>query len=103
MKNYYLNPKTRDLIVHDTEEDEVIIIQAIKTVKVWIGGEIKMGDFDVPPNRGRTIEDEIENGGYKNHNYDPKSGRAKTKKPRICKACGKPGHRSDNCPDKPAA
>ena len=31
MKNYYLNPSTRDIIVHDTEKDEVIIVQAIKT------------------------------------------------------------------------
>jgi len=40
MKNYYLNPSTRDLIVHDAENDEVIIIQSIKSVKVWMGGEM---------------------------------------------------------------
>ena len=100
MKNYYLNPSTRDLIVHDTEKDEVIIVQAIKTVKVWIGGEITMGDFG-GKNHGEVVEDADKRGGYTNHNFNPKTGkrRKKGERTRICKKCGQPGHMQKTCPN----
>jgi hypothetical protein len=96
MKQYYLNPKTRDLLIFDDQESDITIVERIEKVRVWVKGEIKLGDFD-GPNRGKTVEDDDERGGYTNSNYDPKNGKVrKQRKQQTCKKCGKPGHRSDN-------
>ena len=93
MKQYYYNPVGGDLIILDVEKQDIQIVERIEKVKVWVRGELRLGDFE-GPNGGETPEDAIgKKGKYTNHNL---------KKPRICKACGKPGHRSDNCPNKPA-
>ena len=42
---YYYNPKTQDLIMLDSKENEIFIIEKIKEVKVFSTGEIQMGDF----------------------------------------------------------
>ena len=46
MKSYYLNPKNRDLIVYDDQEQEIIVIERIDKVKVRVKGEVRLGDFD---------------------------------------------------------
>lgn len=106
MKHYYINPIGGHLVIHDTETKELVIVERVESVKVFLGGEVRLGDFrsgnpdDVPENFD-------ERGGYGNYIRSPKHSterleRAKERKatkadePRkrkasICKVCGKPG------------
>jgi hypothetical protein len=96
MKTYYLNPKNGDLLIFDTEEQEIQIVERIQKVKVWVKGEVRLGDFD-GPNGGETPEDQIaRTGRYKNHNL---TSLRKKKGQRICKKCGQPGHIAKTCPN----
>ncbi len=45
MINYYINPKNRDLILVDHELDEILVLPPIEHIRVFTGGEIKLGDF----------------------------------------------------------
>jgi hypothetical protein len=44
MIQYYHNPKTDDLIIYDSEEKDIFVIERIKSVRVATGGDIAMGD-----------------------------------------------------------
>jgi hypothetical protein len=82
MKTYFFNP-SGDLIVYDSEEESILILERINKVKVFSGGDIRMGDFD-----GVRGGEEID------------GTKVGTRKPRACKSCGETGHRRDTCPNK---
>ncbi len=58
MIHYYINPKTRDLIFFDSEEEEIIVVPRINRVRVLIGNELQLGDFEPNLNdqTGGTID-----------------------------------------------
>jgi hypothetical protein len=89
MKQYYYNPVGGDLIILDTEKQDIQIVERIEKVKVWVKGEVRLGDFD-GPNSGETPEDTQDGPKRKYTNHYMK------RKPSTCKKCGKEGHRSDN-------
>jgi hypothetical protein len=41
MKNYYYNQKTQDLIVYDTERNEVLAMERITGIHVFTSSELK--------------------------------------------------------------
>jgi hypothetical protein len=45
-----------DLIILDTDKQDIQIVERIEKVTVWVGGEVRLGDFE-GPNRGGTPED----------------------------------------------
>jgi hypothetical protein len=47
-----INPITRDLIVFDSEEEEIIVIPRIEKIRVMIGHEMQLGDFEPNLKRG---------------------------------------------------
>ena len=91
MKQYYYNPIGGDLIILDTDKQDIQIVERIQKVRVWMKGEVRLGDFD-GPNGGETPEDAQDGPKkkYTNHNF------GREKKVRICKKCGKEGHRADS-------
>jgi hypothetical protein len=82
------------LIILDTEKQDIQIVERIEKVKVWVAGEVRLGDFD-GPNRGGTPEDAQDGPRrkYTNHNV---TKLRKEKAERLCKKCGQPGHRADS-------
>lgn len=94
MKQYYYNPVGGDLIIFDTERNDIQIVERIAKVKVWVAGEVRLGDFE-GPNRGETPEDAQDGPKrkYTNHNV---TRLKKEKAARICKKCGQSGHRADS-------
>ena len=43
---YYQNSKTRDLIIYDSDENELLILERIENVRVFLArGDIQAGDF----------------------------------------------------------
>lgn len=54
---YYLNPKTQDLIIYDTNDGEIFIVERIEKVRVMTRGDIQLGDF------GKEEREEIRRGG----------------------------------------
>jgi hypothetical protein len=89
MKQYYYNPVGGDLIILDTENQEIQIVERIEKVKVWVNGEVRLGDFE-GPNDGQRPEDAQDGPKkkYTNHNLPPKV--------RTCKKCGKESPRADS-------
>jgi hypothetical protein len=98
MNNYYFNPKTQDLTIFNPESKEMLILERIEGIRVLTSSEID-----------RPVREEKE---YKNHNWDPVSGKAKKSwkrkdkitKPKkgrsgkwTCKNCGELGHSARTC------
>jgi hypothetical protein len=79
------------LITLDTEKPEIQVVERIEKVKVWVAGEVRLGDFD-GPNGGETPEDAQE-GPKKKYNV---TKLRKEKAARTCKKCGQPDHRADS-------
>jgi len=104
MKNYYFNPQNRDLIIYDTDAQDVQIVERIEKVRVWVKGEVRLGDFD-GENPNDTPERAFASRGlYTNHNLPKKSAASKEKPaPKEsdgkmhCKNCGEPGHFAKTC------
>ena len=92
MKQYYYNPVDGDLIILDTDKQDIQIVERIERARVWMKGEVCLGDFD-GPNGGGTPEDAQDGPKkkYTNHHFEREK-----KKVRICKKCGKEGHRADS-------
>ena len=82
MIKYYFNPKDHSLTVFNTETDEILVMEPLKT-RVVIAEDARRG----------INQNEDENGMAKKGGG--KQGR-KEKKPRLCKKCGEAGHRSDS-------
>jgi hypothetical protein len=86
MKNYYYNPKTRDLTIFDTESKEMLVLERIEGIRVLTSSEL------MDPTRVSRDEDfnqEAPVKVYKKH-FD-------SAQKRKCGKCGKPGHRSYSC------
>lgn len=107
MKNYYSDPMTRNLIVHDTESGEIRILEKIEKVRMFTVSEVKLGDFD-GPNQGAPVDEYDDKGGYENSilrrkavgsSRKPKSATVGRKKP-VCKTCGGSLHGRGTCPMK---
>jgi hypothetical protein len=64
MIHYYINPKTRALIMLDPEAEEIFVVERIEKVRVMTGSDIRLGDFE--GSNGGAEPDEH----YSNHNYD---------------------------------
>ena len=65
MKHYYVDPLSGNLIIRDTEKNDLLVVEQIKSVRVVVKGEIRIGDFE-GPNRGTPVDeyDERGEGGY---------------------------------------
>lgn len=84
-KNYYYDPKSRDLAVFDTETNEIFVLERIEGIRVLGGSEIdRPADDDSRPAR-------------------PLPPIKKDQRQRFCKKCGQPGHRADSKEFHPAA
>ena len=70
MKNYFINPATGDLIIFDSETQEVTALLRIEKVTV---GDISIRGNEKPSKPGVV---------------------------RRCSNCGKVGHRKDSCPSR---
>lgn len=76
MRNYYYDQSNRNLVCYDDEAKAVSVLMRITNVKVFVGGDMQIGDFDAddtPPSK--------------------KGGRK-------CGNCGKPGHQARKCDNK---
>ena len=95
MKNYYYNQKTQDLLIFDTEGNEILVLERLTGIRVFTSSEIRDASGDEPVKH------------WKNSNWDPKAGKAgyhgekagKAHKSPTCKKCGEKGHRSNHCTD----
>lgn len=98
MKNYYYNPKTRDLTIFDTESKEMLVLERIEGIRVLTSSEIDQPGGDEPVKHWRNSAWDAENGkaGYKGQRR--KAAKAAAKK---CGYCHKTDHRGKDCPDKP--
>jgi hypothetical protein len=96
MIQYFYNPKGQSLIIYDEDKREIAVVERIMTVRVFVGGEVGIGDFGDDTHgiarRARKA------GGAENEGASV-VGRKKQPKKRKCRACGELGHRSDNCPN----
>lgn len=99
MKNYYYNPKTRDLTIFDTESKEMLVLERIEGIRVLTSSEI-----DHPT--GEPVKH------WANSAYDPGTGKAgyrgerarKAVKPKKkCGYCHSTEHRGKDCPKKPGS
>lgn len=70
-------------MVFDTETKELIVLEKIVKVRVWSGGDMRVGDFN--GGGGEVIDGKM---------VGTRKGAAK---PRKCGKCGKPGHRREKC------
>ena len=68
--NYYQNPKTRDLILYDSESGEIFVIEHIEKVHVMVGSEVQQGDFK--SSRKQPMNYDILDGEEKYQNYNLK-------------------------------
>jgi hypothetical protein len=66
MKNYYYNPKTQDLMIFDTESNQIDVLEVLKGIRVITSSEMRNPDGDEPVKQ------------WKNHNWDPAAGKAKS-------------------------
>ncbi|HEV3219566.1 MAG TPA: hypothetical protein VGZ48_07325 [Candidatus Acidoferrales bacterium] len=97
MKNYYYNPKTRDLTIFDTETKEMLVMELLTGIHVLTQHEIDNPGGDEPVKK------------WHNSAWNPKTGKAgygqkKLKKSAAAKKCGychSTEHRGKNCPNKP--
>lgn len=96
MKHYYSDPMTRNLIVHDTESEEIRILEKIEKVRVFTVSEVKFGDF-AGPNQGAAVDEYDDKGGYENSILrrqavgaarTHKTAGARAKVVRHCRKCG---------------
>lgn len=99
MKQYYYNPVGGDLIILDTDKQDIQIVERIEKVRVWVKGEVRLGDFD-GPNGGETPED-TQDGPKRQYTNHYVKRIKKEKGARICKKCGQPGHMQKTCPQSP--
>lgn len=108
MKHYYVDPTSGNLIIRDTEKNDLLVVERIESVRVMTKGEIRIGDFD-GPNRGTPVDKFDEGGGYENSlspppdSQTPRGARRNFKhKPgqRACSLCKKPGHQKRTCPER---
>ena len=99
MKNYYFNPKTQDLHIFDPETKEMLVLESIEGIRVLTTSEVD-----------RAVREDTE---YKNHNWDPVTGKAKKnggkhvkqKAAKLekkggkwkCKNCGELGYSAKTC------
>jgi hypothetical protein len=100
MKNYYYNPKTQDLMIFDTEQNEILTLEKIVGIRVITTSEIRNPGGEEPVNH------------WKNGAYDPETGkvrkgpsgkrRAAPKPLKKCGYCHSTEHRGKNCPNKPS-
>ena len=82
MIKYYFNPKDHTLTVFNTETDELVVMEPLKT-RVVIAEDARRAINQTEDEDGMTT------------GRDHKRGR-KEKKSRLCKKCGEAGHRSDS-------
>jgi hypothetical protein len=103
MKNYYFNPKTQDLHIFDPESKEMLVLERIEGIRVLTSSEID-----------KPVREESE---YRNHNWDPDSGKARPShrvaksdgapkakraaRTAHCKNCGADGHFAKTCKNPP--
>ena len=85
MKNYYFNPKTHDLLIFDTEGNEIVVLERMTGIRVFTSSELR---DPAQVSRDLDFNQEPPVKGYKEQLKATK---------RKCVKCGKPGHRSDSC------
>ena len=73
MKHYYIDPTTQNLIVRDSETNELMIVERIEKVRMFTLSEVRLGDFK-GDNRDDLPENYDKAGGSPNHYYDRKYG-----------------------------
>jgi hypothetical protein len=107
MKNYYYNPKTQDLMIFDTESNQIDVLEVLKGIRVITSSEMRNPDGDEPVKHWKNSVWDPEDG--KAHpNYDGPSRHARQKKVANpekkgrsgkwkCKNCGELGHSAKTC------
>jgi Zinc knuckle len=96
MKNYYYNPKTRDLMIFDAETKEMMVLERIEGIRVVTSSEIDRPGGDEPVKK------------WRNSDWDPEAGRARYgRRPtgddaprKKCGYCHETTHRGKDCPNK---
>lgn len=106
MKHYYINPTNLALICYDTEKKDLFILERIESVRVMLGGDVRLGDFEGANPSTDTPDRFDQKGGYAGFIRKPKhtvEHYEKAKRKTItCGNCGKPGHQVRTCPVKVA-
>lgn len=106
MKNYYYNPKTQDLMIFDTESNQIDVLEVLRGIRVITSSEMRNPNGDEPvkhwanavynPKDGKAHPDYKGSAAREKKESAYEKELAKAKK-RKCGKCGKSGHRSDNC------
>ncbi len=88
MRKYFYDPRNNNLIVTDDKSSEVVVIEALKNVRVFVAG----GD-------AYMLEGHEENELQSAH---PPKGqkRGQVQGTRKCSACGQVGHIARKCPSR---
>ena len=91
MKNYYYNPKTQDLLIFDTEGNEILVLERMTGIRVFTSSELK---DPAPVSHDQDFNQEAPVKVYKKY-----VAKDKKRKPPTCSKCGEKGHRSHLCPN----
>lgn len=86
MKNYYFNPKTQDIMIFDTERNEIDVLEVLRGIHVITSSEIR-GAWS-GKNGSEDFNQEAPVKAYK---------KIVAKAKRKCSKCGKPGHQANSC------
>lgn len=104
MVQYFYNPKGQSLIIYDEDKREIAVVERIMSVRVFIGGEVGIGDFGSETrgiSRRARLNDtpEEESLGLVGKARKARAIQNVHKRQRICKNCGEPGHLAKTCPN----